>query len=598
MATGGLAGRTLLIGTALLIAHAAPAEATRPLVHASGAFDALRVSEPRDLGAALSGEVTGLRLEEPKMRARFVERAERFRSYRLAGRSGAAAFRRYCASPRERDNVYCVIEAGVLAERAAAAAAKARARLAAGSGDGRAVAAALRAADVTKLAAYGAAELSRGAGRFNDFEGLTAISRRIVSDPACALPLVANALASKAEEFLPDAGVMGLAGALYAKAARCGPEPHASQARFRQGLLAIWGKRPAEAEAAMRALVAAPQASAFHGRAKFWLYQLARRAGAEARAAEMRESLWRDHALSFQNLAVNGRDPRIRHLLVGTAAPKIAVRSLLRPDVNPFIRAIEALHEADAKGLAAEVAERSLARIGGAEPEVRLYVAVLMHRSGSALAKFRVLTALFQDAPRLISRSTLEMLFPKRYFDVVQPKARDIDPLLVLSLIRQESAFDSNAHSVAGARGLMQVMPATARHIASVRRDRLWDPRTNVEVGTKYLRHRLERYDGDVELTLAAYNAGFSRVDRWIKRYPLEDKLLFVDLIPFRETREYVSSILRNYFWYTQLYGAPADGGRAGASLTAGDKVSRILEANAGAGAVPASRRPSADEME
>ena len=73
-----------------------------------------------------------------------------------------------------------------------------------------------------------------------------------------------------------------------------------------------------------------------------------------------------------------------------------------------------------------------------------------------------------------------------------------------------------------------------------------------------YLRKRLAQYNGDVELTLAAYNAGFSRVDDWKRRYPTENRILFLDLIPFRETRDYVSSILRNYYWYTKLYGTDA----------------------------------------
>ncbi|MCM2282993.1 MAG: lytic transglycosylase domain-containing protein, partial [Bdellovibrionaceae bacterium] len=383
-------------------------------------------------------------------------------------------------------------------------------------------------------------------------------------------------------------------------AAQCGVEPAASHARFRQGLIAIWTKKNDQATTAMRAVVSAPAGSPYHGRAKFWLHHLARLAKNEGQAVEMRESLWRDHTMSFHNLVVNGREPRLQALISNATAPKVVMRSLLRPDVNAHVRSIEALLETGARELAAEFADRLAAKSGNAEPEVRLYLAALMHRAGSALPKFRILTSLFQDAPRLVSRPTLELLFPKWYFDIVRTKAKDIDPLLVLSLIRQESAFNERAHSTAGARGLMQVMPATARSIAAVRKNRLWDPNTNVEVGTKYLAHRLERYNGDVELTLAAYNAGFSRVDRWMKRYPLENKLLFVDLIPFRETREYVSSILRNYFWYTQLYGdegaemaaaggttasEPGEGSGAAFSKTSRnqEKVSRILEANAGA---------------
>ena len=66
----------------------------------------------------------------------------------------------------------------------------------------------------------------------------------------------------------------------------------------------------------------------------------------------------------------------------------------------------------------------------------------------------------------------------------------------------------------------------------------------------------MNRYDGDASLALAAYNAGANRIDEWTRRYPVKDKILFLDLIPFKETRQYISSIARNYFWYTSLYPA------------------------------------------
>ena len=75
-----------------------------------------------------------------------------------------------------------------------------------------------------------------------------------------------------------------------------------------------------------------------------------------------------------------------------------------------------------------------------------------------------------------------------------------------------------------------------------------------MRIGTQFFSKMLERFDGNVEFALAAYNAGPERVDEWRKRYPVSDRLLFLDLIPFKETREYVASIARNYYWYTRLY--------------------------------------------
>ena len=143
-----------------------------------------------------------------------------------------------------------------------------------------------------------------------------------------------------------------------------------------------------------------------------------------------------------------------------------------------------------------------------------------MNKIGFALPKFKILSSLFQDVPQMVTLDTMKMFFPIWYVDIVKKQERALDPLLILSLIRQESAFNKLARSGVGARGLMQVMPATARTVASVRTAKLFDPTVNIGVGTKYFSQKLHQYYGDVELTLAAYNAGFSRVDQWKKTLP------------------------------------------------------------------------------
>jgi soluble lytic murein transglycosylase len=134
-----------------------------------------------------------------------------------------------------------------------------------------------------------------------------------------------------------------------------------------------------------------------------------------------------------------------------------------------------------------------------------------------------------------------------------------VEPALTAALIRQESLFDSMATSRAGARGLMQIMPSVGREMARSRRrpgwhaDSLYQPRVNLEFGTSHLAWALGRYGG-LERTLAAYNAGGSRVGRWARFPGSDDPEVFVEWIPFPETRTYVRTVLRNFEFYRGLY--------------------------------------------
>jgi soluble lytic murein transglycosylase len=140
----------------------------------------------------------------------------------------------------------------------------------------------------------------------------------------------------------------------------------------------------------------------------------------------------------------------------------------------------------------------------------------------------------------------------------------------VAALIRQESIFNPAATSPAGARGLMQVMPAVGRSLARAAAFPLWDPvllyqaDVNLELGTRHLAELLRRYPQTVRV-LAAYNAGTTPVNLWASKVGVADEELFAERIPYRETRDYVRIVQRNQTMYRALYGlAPGDSVRTG----------------------------------
>jgi soluble lytic murein transglycosylase len=150
-------------------------------------------------------------------------------------------------------------------------------------------------------------------------------------------------------------------------------------------------------------------------------------------------------------------------------------------------------------------------------------------------------------------------LFPFPYNDTILKWSgvRQLNPLLVTSLIRQESRFEAKIRSLAGAVGLMQVMPDTAQGVAKqikLANYSLSNPEDNVNLGTYYLDYTHRRYNNNSLFAVASYNAGPHRIAKWIDRYGITDLDQFVENIPFEETHGYVESVFGNYWNYLRLY--------------------------------------------
>ena len=159
------------------------------------------------------------------------------------------------------------------------------------------------------------------------------------------------------------------------------------------------------------------------------------------------------------------------------------------------------------------------------------------------------------------TRMLLPYFYPAGYDGHVSRLSRqfDVPKTLIWSVMREESHFQPDVVSDAGAVGLMQLMPKTALFVGKtirkkVKLDSLTDPATNMHLGTAYLRRLLKRYKGNFYFTLAAYNGGATNVKRWRKKTGIPDEDHFVEKISFNETKSYVKRVMRSYYLYENLY--------------------------------------------
>lgn len=154
-----------------------------------------------------------------------------------------------------------------------------------------------------------------------------------------------------------------------------------------------------------------------------------------------------------------------------------------------------------------------------------------------------------------------KVIFPYRYKEIVDNYSNkyDLDPLLVLAVIKTESNFNTEAESVKGAKGLMQIMDTTGSWIADkvgiegFYSSMLYDPEINIQFGCWYLDNLLLEFD-DLSLALAAYNGGSGNVAKWLSNPEYSEDGQKLDYIPFSETKKYVDIVTTRYSIYKFLY--------------------------------------------
>jgi len=201
----------------------------------------------------------------------------------------------------------------------------------------------------------------------------------------------------------------------------------------------------------------------------------------------------------------------------------------------------------------------------GSSPLIEATLAYAFNREGRLRPAIQTMRRAYpqfmQAGGELLPQEILTVIFPVAHWDLIQQyaQAKELDRFLLAALIAQESTFQADIRSSANAWGLMQILPSTGRLYAQrlssrpFSTSRLIDPETNVQIGTTLFAELLKRF-GDPAPALAAYNAGESRVVKWLATRPGEDRDEFIDDIPFAETQNYVKRILGTTEDYRRLY--------------------------------------------
>jgi len=358
---------------------------------------------------------------------------------------------------------------------------------------------------------------------------------------------------------------------------------HASYAHWKASWLAFRQGRTAEAREGFENQIALYSDSAEIPAALYWRGRIAEEDGNPATARAFYQKLsdrfhnyyyaefGRQRLKSLQGEAAGLPQQDPPHYPLLDRVPPLSTTGKITatdpPEDNLRVERARLLSNGGLADMAVRELQAAASQEGGtwAPPEMaRVYQDGGRYDRGIEIMKRTTPNYFAVDIPDL-PRPYWEALFPKAYWTDLRKysELNGLDPYLVASLIRQESEFNAAAISRANAVGLMQLLPKTGKTVAKQVKlkgysaPQLYTPSINLELGTRYFKDMVDKYNGQFEYALAAYNAGSDRVGDWLGQGHYRDPQEFVESIPFTETREYVQAILRNANVYRQLYGTP-----------------------------------------
>jgi soluble lytic murein transglycosylase len=308
----------------------------------------------------------------------------------------------------------------------------------------------------------------------------------------------------------------------------------------------------------------------------YWAARSFEKAGDEKRAKKALEALIQDFPNTYYGSKMSGGQRAL------TAVPASFMISSDISTVEPvldergarFLKRFGALAELDEK----ESARLEAAQLAGSlkdDYDSLLWLSKLYSGSNDAPSSIKTAWRAISKLDDVRKKDYLETgwkaLYPALHWDTVSKESerRGLDPFLALSIIRQESLFDPQAVSAANARGLMQLMPSTAKTTNGMlvkdggsgvdfKEAELFEPETNIRLGVAHFSTLVGKYGGNLVRSIAAYNAGATPVDKWIERFGSLDDDEFVEMIPYLETKNYVKKVLRNVALYWRIYGNTA----------------------------------------
>ncbi len=376
----------------------------------------------------------------------------------------------------------------------------------------------------------------------SDINELKILAGKAIKEKYCPNN-ICIAIAATLEEFAPDKYPYENIAELYSFCSRCFYKKPVDYENYiiRGALFYYLTNNYRKAEKILKFVT---PSDPFIARAPYWLYRVKTKLRKNKEATKILNRLLKKYPLSFHTIVAI---PNIDEFILKKTT--FNIRQRLNKFIENFILQIQTLNKFGFEDSASILIKWMLSK------NLSLSLKINLYSMGNGELKTTLLPLAIMNNSQILNEQVLKLSYPLEYNEFFNSTNFGINPLLLISLARQESNLDPKAISNRGATGLMQIMPYEAERLAPNLKDiDLSDPRQNIAIGSYRLKELLEQFNNDIILAIAAYNAGPENVINWQKRLGSLEPILFIDMIPFRETRNFVSSVLANYYWYNKLY--------------------------------------------